>query len=113
MGVKDVRAWVFHVARNLWIDSRRELLRDSSARASLLPRGDSAPDPEQQLLDRERERRIKREIARLPPLQRECVCLKAQGLRYHEIAGALGVSMSAAVDAVRLAVKKLARRLSE
>jgi DNA-directed RNA polymerase specialized sigma24 family protein len=49
-------------------------------------------------------------MRRLPDLQRECMQLKAQGLRYHEIASVLGIPMSTAVDAVRQAVKSLGRR---
>jgi len=116
--VNDVRAWVFRVARNLWIDSRRERKRfwqtgqEEGDRLELLP-SDFAPDPEQQMLQRERIRLIEDAVKRLPKLQRECMYLKAQGLRYHEIAVALDISMTAAVDLVRRAVKRLGRRFSE
>ena len=70
---------------------------------------DSGPDPEQEMLRRERIRLIEEEVLRMPDLQRECMHLKAQGLRYHEIAEALDISMSAAVDYVRRAVKRLGR----
>jgi len=50
---------------------------------------------------------------RLPELQRVCMQLKAQGLRYHEIAVALDISMTAAVDCVRSAVKRLGRRFRD
>jgi RNA polymerase sigma-70 factor (ECF subfamily) len=116
--IKDVRAWVFRVARNLWIDNQRERQRywttrpDESDRPDLA-RSDTAPDPEQQMLQHERIRRIEREVRRLPDLQRECMHLKAQGLRYHEIAAALGISMTTAVDCVRRAIKRIGRRLSD
>ena len=109
--LNDVRAWLFRVARNLWIDSKRDNRRygptlDGNHSADLECR-DSEPDPEQQLIHRERIRLMDQAIARLPKLQRECVRLKAQGLRYHEIADALGISMTAAVDCVRRALKRL------
>ena len=115
--VNDVRAWVFRVARNLWIDSRREGRRYGTTGPDEqnwldLAQSDPAPDPEQQVLQRERFRLIAAEISRLPQLQRECVQLKAQGLRYHEIAAVLGIPMTAAVDAVRQAVKRIGRRFS-
>ncbi len=115
--INDVRAWVFRVARNLWIDSRREhrhysISRDESG--ELDPKHSRfAPDPEQAVLRRERIRRIEEEIGRLPDLQRECIQLKAQGLRYHEIAAVLDISMSAAVDSVRRAVKRLGRLVND
>jgi RNA polymerase sigma-70 factor (ECF subfamily) len=116
--VNDVRGWLFRVVRNLWIDSRREHQRfwttgrddgDRPERAHI----DSTPDPEQQVLHGERTRLIKQEILRLPELQRACLRLKSQGLRYHEIAVALDISMTAAVDCVRRAVKRLRIRLNE
>ena len=116
--VSHVRGWVFRVARNLWIDSQR-------AGHHNRPRGhaetddrseaqrDSAPDPEQKVLQHERIRLIEQEVLRLPKLQRECMNLKAQGLRYHEIAVVLDISMTAAVDCVRRAVKRLGKRLGD
>ena len=115
--VKDVRAWVFRVARNLWIDHQRERQRywttQTDDRGAADPPSDSAPDPEQQVLQRERIRLIESEVRRLPELQRECMHLKAQGLRYHEIAAALDISMATAVDCVRRAIKRIGRRLSD
>ena len=106
--ITDVRAWLFRVARNLWIDDRRESQRYSEG--PHLPQSDSSPDPEQQVLERERLQLIEEELAHLPELQRECMRLKAQGLRYHEIAAALDIPMTTAVDHVRRAVRTLGRR---
>ena len=110
--VNDERAWVFRVARNLYIDSRRERQRflvacgDEGNLQDRMPK-DAEPDPEQQMIQRERTRLIEEEVLRLPELQRECMHLRAQGLRYREIAMTLDISMSAAVECIRSAVKKL------
>jgi len=113
--VKHVRAWVFRVARNLAVDSQRDHQRhwQTHPKEEQLDAAhrDSAPNPEQQVLTRERMRLVEAEMRRLPALQRECMHLKAQGMRYHEIAGKLDISASAAVDCVRSAVKRLAARL--
>jgi RNA polymerase sigma-70 factor (ECF subfamily) len=111
--VSDVRAWVYRVVRNLWIDTRRDHQRYwmphvESERPALSYR-DPAPDPEQQLLHLERIRLIGKVVSRLPKMERTCVRLKAKGLRYHEIAAVLGISMTAAVDSVRRAVRRLER----
>jgi len=116
--MNDVQAWLFRVARNLYIDSQRGDQRYGAVRHDQktwqdLAGADSTPDPEQQVLQRERIRLIADRVARLPPLQRECIRLKAQGLRYQEIAAALGIPMTAAVDCVRQAVKRLGRRFGE
>jgi RNA polymerase sigma-70 factor (ECF subfamily) len=116
--IKDVRAWVFRVARNLSIDNRRErrrfwtTARGEEGRLDLLA-FDSAPDPEQQMLQRERVRLIEQQMSRLPKLEQECMRLKAQGLRYRQIAAALDIPMTTAVESVRRAVKRLAKLAHE
>lgn len=112
----NVRGWIFRVVRNLWIDTTREHQRYGMPGQNDQNRWhhtarDSAPDPERQVLDRELVRIIERETLRLPTLQRECMRLKAQGLRYHEIASVLNIPMPAAVYAVRRAVERLKRFL--
>ena len=113
--VKHVRGWVFRVARNLAVDSQRDQQRhwQTHPQEEQLDEAhsDSAADPEQQILARERMRLVDEEVQRLPSLQRECVRLKVQGLRYHEIARELDISVSAAVDCMRTALKRLATRL--
>jgi RNA polymerase sigma-70 factor, ECF subfamily len=65
------------------------------------------PDPEQELMRGEQTRRLSQEVSLLPELQRECLRLRAEGLRYYEIAAVLGIAMTAAVDHVRHALAKL------
>ena len=105
--IADVRAWAFRVARNLWVDSRRLDERHRQIGERQYPA--AAPDPEREAIERQQRRLIEAEVSRLPRLQRECVNLKARGLRYREIAAALNISTTAAVDHVRRAVKKLAK----
>ena len=108
-----MRAWLFRVTRNQWIDSQRERQRywtdlPTEAGASGKYR-DGRPNPEQELIRGEQTRRISEEVLRLPELQRECLRLRAEGLRYYEIAAVLGIAMTAAVDHVRRALAKLRR----
>jgi RNA polymerase sigma-70 factor (ECF subfamily) len=114
--IADARAWVFRVARNLWIDNRREHQRypiiglEDGEHPELSQIG-AVPDPEQQILRRERLQQIEEELLRLPQLQRDCMNLKAEGLRYHEIAATLNVSLTMAVECVRSATRRINRRL--
>jgi RNA polymerase sigma-70 factor (ECF subfamily) len=108
------KAWLFTVASNLAVDMNR---RESNV-ADLDERTwkeieDSRPglcaDPETLLLQRERLDRLHIAVLNLTPLQRECLHLRAEGLRYREIAELLAISMSTVADAVRRATGKLAR----
>ena len=115
--IKDTRAWLFRVVRNLWIDNRRELRywiadgngydRPEPAHATL------AADPEGALIRREQIRLINKAMLRLPALDRRCMQLKAKGLRYQEIATTLDISVTAAVEGVRRGVRRVVKRLNE
>jgi RNA polymerase sigma-70 factor (ECF subfamily) len=48
-------------------------------------------------------------VLSLTALQRECLHLRAEGLRYREIAELMGISISTVADAVRRASLKLSR----
>jgi RNA polymerase sigma-70 factor (ECF subfamily) len=115
--ITDDRPWVFHVARNLWIDQRRRLQRMGSLKTGLQARpgndqqADPAPNPEQRLVQQQRLDRLYESLDNLTGLQRECLSLRAEGLRYREIAEVLDLSLSTVVDAVRRAVTNLRRRL--
>jgi len=105
---------LFTVANNLAIDASRNeshfkdldeahwnQIEDSSSEAQ--------PDPERVMLQRERVDRLHIAVLNLTPLQRECLHLRAEGLRYREIAALLEISSSTVMDAVRRATIKLAR----
>ncbi len=110
--IRQVRGWIFRVAQNLRIDSSRRrsdtIVFDSevSDRAALnFP--DRSPNPEEHLLSRERKHELRRRIARLTDLQRQALYLRAEGLRYREIAEILDVEQATIVDRVRRALKNL------
>ena len=73
------------------------------------PRSGFQADPEKLMLQRERLDRLRIAVLNLTPLQRKCLHLRAEGLRYREIAGLLELSPSTVMDAVRRATLKLAR----
>jgi RNA polymerase sigma-70 factor, ECF subfamily len=62
-------------------------------------------------MQRERIRRLSENVDSLTDLQRQCLSLRAEGLRYREIASVVDLSLSTVVDAVRRAVKNLRRLL--
>jgi RNA polymerase sigma-70 factor (ECF subfamily) len=108
------RAWLFTVANNLAIDANRneshikDLDETTWAKIEESRSGPQA-DPEKLVLQRERLDRLHTAVLNLTRLQRECLHLRAEGLRYREIAGLLEISSSTVMDAVRRATLKLAR----
>lgn len=69
---------------------------------------DAAPDPQQALASRERWRRTRAAIDRLPAGQRAVLVLaKFEGLAYREIAAALGITESAVESRLVRAMRRL------
>jgi RNA polymerase sigma-70 factor (ECF subfamily) len=68
---------------------------------------DTAPDPEHALMDGQRRSALVEAIRGLSPQQRHCLHLRVQGLRYREIAEAIGISTSAVGEFLRRAVARL------
>jgi RNA polymerase sigma-70 factor (ECF subfamily) len=115
--LSNLRGWVFQVARNYLRDERKSARRQRSVpldeameREGRLadPRG----SPEYYMLGEERTRRLHAAIENLPAEQRECMLLRASGLRYREIATVLGVNISSVGVLVRRAVARLSEELA-
>ena len=108
--IRKPRAWIFRVAHNLGIDVRAR----QDTELAYVPELDfrqagQRANPEQELVERERTMRFHRAMEGLSEQQRRCLFLRLEGLRYHEIAGALGISPSAVGEFLRRAVERLRR----
>jgi RNA polymerase sigma-70 factor (ECF subfamily) len=64
-------------------------------------------------MERERLLRMHRAVKSLSPQQRQCLHLRAEGLRYREIADATGVTISTVAEFLRRAVARLKRAVYE
>jgi RNA polymerase sigma-70 factor, ECF subfamily len=63
--------------------------------------------PERALLEKEKFGRLGKAIRQLAEAERECLLLRAEGLRYREIGEVLGIPTSTVADTVARAIKKL------
>lgn len=113
---RNLRAWIFRVAYNLSMDIHRlgQRLQAGSAEDigfSNVRREDTALTPEQQVMNKERLQHLERAISLLTSQQRHCVLLRAEGLRYREIASVLGVSTPRVAELLQRALLRLAARL--
>lgn len=109
----NLRGWLFQVARNL---ARNRHRRARRLQAEALDAGAMVADPggtpEDRALRRERALRLRSALEKLTAQQRECLLLRAAGLRYREIAEVLGIGISAVGELVQRATERLAGELS-
>lgn len=102
----NLRSWIFRVAHNLALKQRtRNRRRVQHAEADI----DPGPNPEEQLLSKDRQRRLRAVLEALPEKDRWCLNLRAEGLRYREIAGVLGISLGAVSLLIGRSLARLGR----
>ena len=110
----NLRAWTFRVAHNQAL-KRRSRVRigaqqpeDEEARwADLAP--DPNPSPEDQLADSQKRQRVLAVVTALPEQDRNCLILRAEGLRYREIAEVLDISLGTVSVSLQRSLARLAR----
>jgi RNA polymerase sigma-70 factor, ECF subfamily len=106
-----LRGWVFRVAHNLALkhlrlEQRLRAKAKSHGQESML-RCDLLPDPEQQLADRQRQKRLFTVFQALAPLDRQCLFLRFEGLRYREIAETLDISLGTVANSLARSIQRL------
>jgi RNA polymerase sigma-70 factor, ECF subfamily len=97
----NLRGWIFRVAHNLALKrykaNRRQqeaaIVANGGAHAQQLV--DPAPNPEEQLTAQRRTQRLLAVMSALNKQDQLCLSLRAEGLRYREIARVLGMSLGA------------------
>ena len=109
----NLRGWVFRVAHNLALKRRRA--NHGNLRV-FVPCGetsgqglDPTPSPEEQALHRQRQQRLLAAVRALPEQDRNCLHLRAEGLRYREIAKVLGMSLGAVSLSLHRSLARLSR----
>jgi RNA polymerase sigma-70 factor, ECF subfamily len=108
---ENIRSWLFRVAHNQARNRQNSYDRRFSAPLDDASAGvlDEAT-PERVLLEKEKFERLGNAIRTLEKGERECLLLRASGLRYREIGEVLGIATSTVADSVERAVKKLAEK---
>ena len=111
----NLPGWLFRVSHNLALKHRRQHrsrwwtrpeVPDGRSRDERL-RPDSALNPEERLVDAEEQRRWSRIMQALPERDRQCVLLRAEGMKYREIATALGLSLGTIAKIMLRTMKRL------
>jgi RNA polymerase sigma-70 factor (ECF subfamily) len=95
---QNLRGWIFRVAHNLGLKRRMARARETAGGAGeqeslAAARPDPAENPEEQYLSSQRLQRLQAVLRALPEQDQWCLSLRAEGLRYREIAEVLGMSL--------------------
>ena len=109
----NLRGWIFRVGHNLGLKRRQASARDVSLAADYATNGfvaaDHAPDPEAEAVERQARQRLLSVWRALPEQDRRCLALRAEGLRYRDIASVLEMSLGS----VALSLARSLNRLTQ
>jgi RNA polymerase sigma-70 factor, ECF subfamily len=109
----NLRGWLFRVGHNLALKQRQtnrrlyEVMAADSATAE--KQCDPAPNPEEQVSFAQRRRRLLAVLNALPEEDQCCLRLRAEGLRYREIASVLGISLGAVSTSLARSLARFVR----
>lgn len=108
---RNLRGWLFRVAHNLALKQRYANQRRQNwvEMEELLtaPLRDPSPNPEEQAVSSQRQRSLQSVMKALPEQDRLCFTLRAEGLRYREIASVLGISLGSVSLSLTRSLAKL------
>jgi RNA polymerase sigma-70 factor, ECF subfamily len=108
---ENIRSWVFRVAHNQARNRQTSYARRFGDPLDV--EMEAVPDqttPERVLAQKEKLRELGKAIRQLTDSERECLLLRAEGLRYREIGDVLGISTSTVGETVMRAIRKLAEK---
>ncbi len=89
---ENLRGWIFRVGYNLALKERQRAARQQPLNLGN-PGPCHQPDPEQSAAQSQNHRRLLAIIGALPALDQHCLHLRAEGLRYRDIAQVLDISL--------------------
>jgi len=110
---ENLRGWLFRVAHNLALKRRsrdyRRLETWMHPDSVETPAVDPGPSPEDEVLINQVQQRLRAVFRALPEQDRRCLSLRAEGLRYREIAGVLSMSLGAVSVSLARSLERMAR----
>jgi RNA polymerase sigma-70 factor (ECF subfamily) len=108
---ENIRGWVFRVAHNQARNRQGSYDRRFSERLDVeIDVMLDQATPETAVLEKEKFRQLGKAIRQLTQSERECLLLRAEGLRYREIGDVLEISTSTVGETISRAIKKLAEK---
>jgi RNA polymerase sigma-70 factor (ECF subfamily) len=111
----NLRAWLYRVVHNLAVSEMQaarnrwtEAIEETGTAGQVVDRRDS---PEELLQARQRQQTLESALKKLPDAQRRCLVLRSQGLKYREIAEALGLSTSTVGEHIQRGINQIKESL--
>jgi RNA polymerase sigma-70 factor, ECF subfamily len=108
---RNLPGWIFCVAHNLALKQRHATCRlpnEIDTEDELVNKQmDPSPNPEALLLFAQRQKRLRAAVLALPEQDQCCLRLRAEGLRYREIARVLGISLGSVARSLAGSVARL------
>ena len=109
----NLQGWIFRVAHNEALKCRQRTRRHSS-RFTHLPEffdvaSDPGPGPEESLSATQRRLGLLAVVRAMPEQDRCCLSLRAEGLRYREIAEVVGISIGSVAASLEKSLSRLTR----
>lgn len=101
----NLRGWLFRVAHNLALKHQRSRRDFDSVCESIAP----VLNPEELFESNETQKRLMAVMLTLPEQSRCCIYLRAEGLRYREIAEVLDISLGSVANCLERSLARIAR----
>ncbi len=111
---QNLRGWVFRVARNLALKQRAANQRQQRRMVEFNEYSpeqsvNRSANPEEELQNKLRQKRLLAVVRALPEQDQSCLLMRAEGLRYREIAEALGISLGSVAASMARSLARLSR----
>lgn len=110
--LENPRNWLFRVLQRLRVDEFRRSSRISSYAEfpeDLCEASENSLNPETHLLHRERAERLRSAVGQLTATQYQYLVLRAEGLKFREIADLHGVAIASVFETCGRALRKLGK----
>jgi RNA polymerase sigma-70 factor, ECF subfamily len=106
--IENPRAWVYRVAHNLGMDALASQARESNLSEAMMANiASNGRNVEDGLIEDEGMENLRIAVKRLSKQQRLCLELRAEGLRYQDIAEVLPIRTSTVGEFLRRAIQQL------
>ncbi len=105
---ENLPGWLYRVAHNLALKRRQRSRREAESGVRTIA-VDPAPTAEEALMDDQARERIMAVVQALGEQDRRCLFLRAEGLRYREIAEVLEISLGAVAASLARSLARMAR----